>query len=333
MLTFETLLNYLNIEQHKIEKLYLNENRDENNDENTDTNNLKIFDIPPYLLNLYNIFNNYFYIKIENINNSFLNSIMILLDINFIHNINKEIYINELRKKLCYDLEIYYRKFNYVNNKTIKKEIIQGNLLNLNIDLEESTKKYIVDYFGLNIYVFVFENNEYKTTNFYYSTNDNDEFTMFKPTILLLKMGKKYMPILNKKNEHILIHSKNKEFIEKLYEIFLKNNQLNKSINKKKDIIINENIIEQEDDIKNNDIIIKTNLSNIDNNTKTLSTIDLKISLEILLNKNLNKILLIELQTECKLRGIDINNEKNKPKQKKDLFNELSNYSKINLKE
>lgn len=260
MLTFEALINYLNIPQKKIVSKNVNIKYD-------------TISLPHSILNINNEFENYYYIKDNNNICSFLHSIMTILDKDFIFSLNKNKEIIDLRKKLCFDLEYLYRKFGYVNKRNIKKDNIQKQLLDINHNFDEIIEKYVVDYFGLNIFIFVIENDNLIDIINYMA--NNDEINIYKPTILLIKINNKYFPILNKNNEHILLYSKNK-LVQNLYQKYCKYNIEKKYILKPiKKMLLKEL---QDMAIGYNISIYKVNIKNNKENLKTKSELYEEIS-------------------------------------------------------
>ena len=255
MLLLETLITYLNIEQKKIDKLYGSYEEKHNHDVNDnvfikyiDKNEKDTHNLPDVIISLYSDLKDYYYIKIKLDNNSFLYSLMSILDKDFIYCLDKIRYLSDLRKKLCYDLDEknLYRIFNYVGKRNIKKDEIQKNLLDIDKEINEMTEKYISDYFGVNIYVFILEKNIFKNINILFATNDTDEKTLLKPSILLLKTDGYYKPIFSKNNKNILLHSDD-EIVSCLYNSSVKKNIKN---------IVNKDVVNK--DTVNKDTVNKT---------------------------------------------------------------------------
>ncbi len=112
MLTFDTLLKYLKIQQENLDNLY-KQNLTQI-DENVFTkyinkNQNDTFSLPESFINISQEFIEYYYIMNNN-SNSFLYSILYCIDENFVSHLTKNQYIIDLRKKLCSG---YYQNFAY----------------------------------------------------------------------------------------------------------------------------------------------------------------------------------------------------------------------------
>jgi len=282
----DTLIKFINVEQIKINKLY--------NSGDYDKILLKIDNFVGVDIEEKGYYYVNTYLTEDDKKNSFLYSLMLILDNNFIFDTKKTIYINELRKKLCYDIEVSYRKFNYVMNRKMKKVDIQTNLLKLNEKFSEMTKKYIVDYFGINLYIF--PSNGGSNVNVYYATNDNNVPVVLKPTIFMLNNNDVYYPIMNKMN-NIIIYADNKKLLDKLFIKYSGD-------------VETEAVPETEQEAETEVEECKD-----DGDDK-----DMRI-----LRKSVGKILLAELHKICEKRGISVVNDKGKKKTKQELYDELKN--------
>ena len=319
MLTFDTLIQYLDVQQETLDNLY--KQNLSISDENVyikyiNNNNNDTFSLPASFIKIFEEFVDYYYIKNTN-NNSFIYSILYCIDEIFISNLNKDQYIIDLRKKLCYDLENknLYRQFNYVKSRKFKKDKIQSSLMQFNKPIDDIIKQYISDYFSINIFIFSFNNSDIDI-NYILSNNDSDESNPFKPTLFLLYDGKYHLPILHKNYDGILLYSQI-NLINKIYNIYInKNNKvkkIKKSINQIESKLIDQNNqnnqIDQINQIDQKDII----------ETKKDTGIKLK---------SIKKMLLKELQELAKDNEIDIqkdsiNGKKKLLKTKDELYCEL----------
>jgi hypothetical protein len=98
---------------------------------------------------------------------------------------------------------------------------MQKCLLDINKDIDEYIKQYIIDYFGINVYIFMINQDEKIENTFHIlSHNDSDESNPYKPTILLLNKNDRYYPILQKDGNSVLKYSEN-ELVNILYENYV----------------------------------------------------------------------------------------------------------------
>jgi len=305
MLTFNTLLTYLDIEQQKLKNLY--NQFITKTDENVYINYINkkyddTFSLPESFIFLNKIFSDYYYVYTNNNKNSLIYSFLYCLDNNFVIESNKEDYINKFRKELCYDLENknLYRKFNYVKLRKFKKDLMQKSLLDINKDIDEYIKQYIIDYFGINVYIFMINKDEkIKNTFHILSHNDSDESNPYKPTILLLNKNDQYYPILQKDGNSVLKYSEN-ELVNILYENY---------VITKKVIKIKKSTDECTDECTNEYVNKSENINDL---------------------KPIKKMLLKDLQELASRYNIDIdkdsvNKDKKILKTKNELYNEIEN--------
>jgi hypothetical protein len=173
---------------------------------------------------------------------------------------------NELFRKMIRENDAinFFNKFHYKKRKLCRK----NQLRNLLIEKSENNKiiiQFLCDY--LNINLLILENNKY---NLY---SQNDEFELYKITVMLYKYDNKYYYFINNiKNKQIYTSDDNINYRIK-YNLFVKNNNF---------ILKNK---------KSNDI--KLSMTNILENTK-----------EKTINKKYNKIKVIDLKKMCKERKI-----------------------------
>lgn len=255
MLTFDTLLKYLNLQQEKLLNLYEQDSFD--NEKGSfikymNNNYNETLSLPDFVVSIDTDFSDYYYVDNNN-KNSFIYSILYLLDNNFISELEKNMYINNFRKKLCYDLEgkNLYREFNYVKLRKFKKDAMQKNLLDFKNEIDEYIQQYISDYFGINIYIF-----SDKNISHILSHNDSDESNPYKPTILLIYKNGYFMPIMNKQFGGILIYSQ-VNLVDKLFKKYVKNSKLNIQQSTISDTIVTKRIsIKKSTTLKSNTNIL-----------------------------------------------------------------------------
>jgi len=157
---------------------------------------------------------------------------------------NNILNLNNARKKLSYSLDEdkLHKKFKYTYLKKFKKTSMQEILLNYKLSTDEYDiiKKYIVDYFGINVYIIYIDN----TTNtnkikIIYSTNDCNNFLKIKPTLILINIDNIYYPVFKYNKYSIFCYSneEDKIIIDKLLTL---NTEKIEEHNEKKIIIDNE---------------------------------------------------------------------------------------------
>lgn len=146
------------------------------------------------------------------------NSEYLLYNSNEKRNIVKEL-INNMYDDL--DDKHYHKKFGYSRKKIFKKSLMKELLVNNNVNIDDSTnnslKQYLADYFGVNIIIFIFdENNNYIGSNYYkYNQYVNEELSVMN--VLIEKSNNIYHPILKNSNKvNILRLSENKEILTKI---------------------------------------------------------------------------------------------------------------------
>jgi hypothetical protein len=166
--------------------------------------------------------NDFYYKHIMWKQNTFMYSLLVLLDNNFDFMLNKRKaeLIDAIRKKMCYDLveKNYYSKFGYTRKKKFKREKLQKYLMDLKINTDSekylSVKKYIVDYFNINVFII----SEEKVESIY-TERDNNGLFKYRPTILLYTADNIYYPIIKNIicNEKLYLdYDINKDIIDEL---------------------------------------------------------------------------------------------------------------------
>lgn len=331
MSDFDNLINQLEPNQMSISSKYIENKKNEVKEENKNTiynkyiKNNKNNDY--FVLN--NTFPDLYYNKIKWNNNTFIYSILCIMDSTFEYMTNKikvDI-INAIKKKICYDLveRKYYHRFGYARKRKFKKEKLQKYLLDLKIDIDgekyESVRKYIVDYFNINIILINTENDI--NTDIIYTERENIGYFKYRPTILLNLINKKYYPIIKKDivNDDLYFKYENeKDLIDELHK--LSNNKII--------YYNNEENGEENDNFNKQEKEVKKEKEEINNNEK------LEIEEEIIIidkekeELDISKKSLKELQVIVKQKGGDIYKISDKTgkkikKQKKELINFLIN--------
>ena len=330
MSDFDNLINQLEPNQMSISSKYIENKKNEVKEENKNAiYNKYIKNNNNDYVTLNNLFPDLYYNKIKWNNNTFIYSILCIMDSTFEYMTNKikvDI-INAIKKKICYDLveRKYYHRFGYARKRKFKKEKLQKYLLDLKIDIDgekyESVRKYIVDYFNINIIVINTENDI--NTDIIYTERENIGYFKYRPTILLNFNNKKYYPIIKKDivNDDLYFKYENeKDLIDELHK--LSNNKII--------YYNNEENGEENDNFNKQEKEVKKEKEEINNNEK------LEIEEEIIIvdkekeELNIGKKSLKELQDIVKQKGGDIYKISDKTgkkikKQKKDLINFLLN--------
>lgn len=197
VLSLELILQYFKVEQKKLSKLYSSDLVDEDIKYDItsryDTKSLSI-----HLLSLSARLNDFYVIEHDNIN-SFIYSVLILVDENFI-SMDIDKYIKTIRKKMACELmeKKFYQKFGY--NKKRQYRLLQPSLLNFEKPIDPIVYQYFADYFGINITIL----QDIGGIKHIFSLNDNDKPVIYKPMILLYQEGRKYSPIMSNDYGNIL---------------------------------------------------------------------------------------------------------------------------------
>lgn len=318
MLTIDDILYFLNNSQEKLNHLY--KYNDDLPLQFLNNNFNKTNPLPEELVDRYKDFVDYYYVYNDD-KHSFIYSVLYCVDKDFVLNLHKDKYIINLRKKLCYDLDNknLYREFNYVKSRIMKKDKMNKILMNFNQSVDQNTMQYIVDYFGINVYIFSVSDDDKTLVDFssIMSYNDTDESNPYKPSLILFNKNGTYMPILHKYFGGVLIYS-NIGLIDKLYQKSLSTNNQNKKINQK-----NKN--------KNIGSIKSDNKSENEQKNKPEIKIEEKVG-DIKL-KSIKSMLLKDLQTIASEHGISImkkaaKNNREIPRTKNELYQDIQNIMK-----
>jgi hypothetical protein len=143
--------------------------------------------------------------------NTFLDGVLYCMVSSYrlLSRVHKVEYRKEFLKIIGYRLENHdlHRKFGYSKLRKFKKSLMLTDIFNHNynmdIDLNNVIKKYLVDFFDINILVFNLEDNIIDTI---YSTVTNKIFIKYKPTLLLVKRNINgstvYVSLIDDNNEN-----------------------------------------------------------------------------------------------------------------------------------
>jgi hypothetical protein len=251
----------------------------------------------------------FYYDNIKWNKNTFIYSILRILDGNFdfILNKRKNEIIDSIRKKMCYDLveKNYYSKFGYTRKRKFKREKLQKYLMDssTDIDLEKysSVRKYIVDYFNINVFII-----SDTSVECIYTERENVGYFKHRPTVFLY-YNDKYYPLVKNvicDDNLYLDYNNNKDIIDELLET-------------SENTIIYYDGKDDSDTVKDDSDTVKDDsdgakddsdgVKDDSDGAKDDSGGDKKI--ELICNKksiNLNKLKLSELHNMCTLYKIDI---------------------------
>jgi hypothetical protein len=267
---------------------FLNDN---NNKEKTYTIEIKnlgkkrvnvIKNIPNNFKRFSKFINKYFEIEKYNLSNENESLTKCILDIIDYRMVNGK---NELFKKMIRENDSinFFNKFNFRKRKICKKKVLRELLIKQEED-NEIIIKFLCDY--LNINLLILENNKYNL----YSTND--EFELYKVTLLLYKYENKYYVLTEKETNKKMFTSDDNINYRIKFQLFIKNNNFQKPINEQ--LQVTEPV----------------DLDNLDNLTNLLDDLNLEsessdvIIEEIIDLPNYKKMKVVELKKECKKRGI-----------------------------
>lgn len=203
---------------------FLNEN---NNREKTYTIEIKnleknrvnvIKNIPNNFKNFSKFINNYFEIDKYNLcdeNESLVKCILNILDYKMVSGKN-ELFKKMLRENDAINL---FNKFNFQKRKICKKKVLRNLLINQDED-NEIIIKFLCDY--LNINLLILENNKY---NLY---SNNDEFELYKVTLVLYKYNDQYYTLSEKKTNKKLFTSEDNINYRIKYNLLIRNHNFQK---------------------------------------------------------------------------------------------------------
>tara|TARA_B110001454_G_scaffold192284_1_gene192494 strand:- start:1617 stop:2570 length:954 start_codon:yes stop_codon:yes gene_type:complete len=260
---------------------FLNEN---NNREKTYTIEIKnlekkrinvIKNIPNNFKRFSKFINNYFEINKYNLcdkNESLIKCILNILDYKMVNGKN-ELFKKMLRENDAINL---FNKFNFQKRKICKKKVLRNLLINQDED-NEIIIKFLCDY--LNINLLILENNKY---NLY---SNNDEFELYKVTLVLYKYDDQYYTLSEKKTNKKLFTSEDNINYRIKYNLLIQNHNFQKPIVQQL-----ENVFELTNQINN---------LNLEESPEEI--IEEIIDLPII---NYNKMKVTELKKLCKERKI-----------------------------
>lgn len=260
---------------------FLNEN---NNREKTYTIEIKnlekkrinvIKNIPNNFKRFSKFINNYFEIGKYNLcdeNESLIKCILNILDYKMVNGKN-ELFKKMLRENDAINL---FNKFNFQKRKICKKKVLRNLLINQDED-NEIIIKFLCDY--LNINLLILENTKY---NLY---SNNDEFELYKVTLVLYKYDDQYYTLSEKKTNKKIFTSEDNINYRIKYNLFIQNHNFQKPIDQQL-----ENVFELTNQMNN--------LNLVESPEEIIEEI---IDLPII---NYNKMKVTELKKLCKDRKI-----------------------------
>lgn len=161
--------------------------------------------------------------------NSFIKSVLSILDHNFMMYDEKEKnnQVKLLFNKLYEDLDEQGldKKFGYIRKKDLKKSILKDILIKNKLDIDDikynNIKQYIADYFGVNIIMFLFDNEYNFIANkmYEYCSYKKDEKNPSVLNIIVEKYKDKYNAVIktnDKYDDSVFRLSQNKEELMRL---------------------------------------------------------------------------------------------------------------------
>ena len=166
---------------------------------------------------------------------TFINSLFMIIYSQYIlyTDSEKESNIKSFLKKISDELfqKELYQKFGYNVNRKMNKSNLQEILAkSFTFKYDEGLfpllQQYIVDYFGINIFVLCLVNNNIDFINSYYilSSYYKIKTNPLLPTFILVKDNDIFKPLMNSNDDNIdtlcFLYSKNKNIIESLWKYF-----------------------------------------------------------------------------------------------------------------
>ena len=260
---------------------FLNEN---NNREKTYTIEIKnlekkrinvIKNIPNNFKRFSKFINNYFEIDKYNLcdeNESLIKCILNILDYKMVNGKN-ELFKKMLRENDAINL---FNKFNFQKRKICKKKVLRNLLINQDED-NEIIIKFLCDY--LNINLLILENTKY---NLY---SNNDEFELYKVTLVLYKYDDQYYTLSEKKTNKKVFTSEDNINYRIKYNLLIQNHNFQKPIDQQL-----ENVFE-----------LTNQMNNLNLEESPEEIIEEIIDLSPI---NYNKMKVTELKKLCKKRKI-----------------------------
>jgi hypothetical protein len=171
---------------------------------------------------------------------TFINSLFMIIYTEYIlyTDSEKESNIKSFLKKISNELfeKELYQKFGYNVNRRMNKSNLQEILAkSFTFKYDEGLfpllQQYIIDYFGINVFVLCLTNNNIDFINSYYilSSYYKIKTNPLLPTFILVKDNDIFKPLLNSNDDNIsnynidiqcFLYSKNKNIIENLWKYF-----------------------------------------------------------------------------------------------------------------
>ena len=233
-----------NIESNYKEKTINNELIKNNNNNNNDFNK-RIFtkSLPETFKIIFNNDIDKYYIENKTSRNyknktsifTFINSLFMIIYPQYIlyTDSEKESNIKSFLKKISDELfqKELYQKFAYNVNRKMNKSNLQEILAkSFTFKYDEGLfpllQQYIVDYFGINVFVLCLTNNNIDFINSYYilSSYYKIKTNPLLPTFILIKDNDVFKPLIDSNDDNIdtlcFLYSKNKNIIESLWKYF-----------------------------------------------------------------------------------------------------------------
>lgn len=134
----------------------------------------------------------------------------------FLKKISDELFEKELYQKFAYNVN---RKMNKSNLQEI---LVKSFTFKYDEGLFPLLQQYIVDYFGINIFVLCLTNNNIDFINSYYilSSYYKIKTNPLLPTFILVKDNDIFKPLMDSNDTLCFLYSKNKNIIESLWKYF-----------------------------------------------------------------------------------------------------------------
>jgi hypothetical protein len=151
---------------------------------------------------------------------------------------------NQLFKKMLRENDSvnFFNKFNFQKRKICKKKALRDLLINQDED-NEIIIKFLCDY--LNINLLILENNKY---NLY---SNNDEFELYKVTLLLYKYDNKYYSLIEKETNKTLYTSEDSINYRIRFKLLIKDTNFQKPINQQLTEEVVEEVVDELNDLTN----------------------------------------------------------------------------------
>lgn len=165
---------------------------------------------------LSDVFNSEYFMYCDRMkSNNFLSSILSIVCNNYAYldKADKAHFIERIYQKLAQELDSNHSKFGYTGKRFFRKTTMQQNLTNDKFDIDKEVesviKKYIADYFGINIYILCRDNDDFEAMRIHCKAEHDDRM----PTIVLYK-GEQYSSIMRRDFESVFRYSRDSEIID-----------------------------------------------------------------------------------------------------------------------